>query len=278
MRPKEKLSRMNREAVRLLGKAIDTAIIYGDEINFIVNTETITNEKWPWLYQDKDNIVSEKRLGQCETLSQVIDYISNCALSEIFESSKQRKEVLENSGHNTLSFAISVKTPEGIKDFILVHTENSRFVSRNTVIFDYQIMAYLFFRENFSDSLLKSDVKDLTEEQFANALENCLEQSVPTGFIKAIFPKFKEAAIAKNIMTQADALNFIFAYTERDLFITLYEYKDMDPWDAKIAKRPSEMDCCVNIHDNLRSYDGYDNLHFYDGWFYWPCLDSDKED
>ena len=270
MRPKEKLSRMNREAVRLLGKAIDTAIIYGDEINFIVNTETITNEKWPWLYQDKDNIVSEKRLGQCETLSQVIDYISNRALSEIFESSKQRKEVLENSGHNTLSFAISVKTPEGIKDFILVHTENSRFVSRNTVILDYQIMAYLFFRENFSDSLLKSDVKDLTEEQFANALKDCFGETCPLTkpAITAIFPEFKKTVIAKSIMTQEDALNFIFAGTERDLFIQLCENKNMDLWDAKNAKRPSEMNCCANI----KTY------HFFGDWFYWPCLDSDEED
>lgn len=275
MRPKEKLSRMDRETVRLLGKAIDTAIIYGDEINLIVNTETTTNEKWLWPYQDKDNIVSEKRLGQCETLSQVIDYISNRALSEIYESSKQRKEVLENSGHNTLSFAISVKTPEGIKDFILVHIENSRFVSKNTFIIDYHIMAYLFFRENFSDSLLKSDVKDLTEEQFANALKDCFGETCPLTkpAITAIFPKFKKTVIAKNIMTQEDALNFIFADTEKDLFIRLCENKDMDLWDAKNAKRPSEMDSCANI----KSY-CYFCGYFCGGWFYWPCLDPDKED
>lgn len=260
MTQKERLSRMDREIVRLLGRAIDTAIKYGDEINFVTE-----NEKLAYPYQEKMDFDAEKKLLRAKVLSRALDYVFNLPLSRTELASCSIKDI---SG---IDLTISVKIPGGIRDFILIREEFSlHSVVINRDILDNNIMAYLFFRENFSDSLLKSDIEDITEEQFADVLENCLEQSVPTGFMKAIFPKFKEAAIAKNILTQADALNFIFAYTERDLFISLYEYKDMDPWDAKIiAKRPSEMDCCVNIHDNL---------HFYGGWFYWSCLDPDKED
>ena len=260
MTQKERLSRMDREIVRLLGRAIDTAIKYGDEINFVTE-----NEKLAYPYQEKVDFDAEKRLLRSRNLSHALDYVFNLPLSRTKLASCKIEDML------MLNLTISVKTPEGNRDFTLVHEEFSLLsVVIKRTIRDNDIMSYLFFRENFSDNLLKSDIENLTEEQFADVLENCLERSVPTGFMKAIFPKFKEAAIAKNIITQADALNFIFAYTERDLFISLYDYKDMDPWDAKIiAKRPSEMDCCVNIHDSQR---------FYGGWFYWPCLDPDKED
>lgn len=263
MTQKEKLSRMDREVVKLLGRAIDTAIKYGDEINFVTK-----NKKLTYPYQEKMDFDAEKQLSRSRDLSDAMDYVFNLPLGKVDRAELSSCKIEDML---MLNLTISVKTSEGNRDFTLAHEECSlsSIVTKRTIR-DNDIMSYLFFRENFSDSLLKPDIEYLTEEQFADVLENCLEQSVPTGFIKAIFPKFKEAAIAKNIMTQADALNFIFDYTERDLFISLYEYKDMDPWDAKIiAKRPSEMDCCVNIHDNF---------HFYGGWFYWPCLDPDKED
>lgn len=262
-----KLSKLDREIIRFLGRALDTAIRYGDEINYIVRTEIASERRWTYPYQEKDDDFSEKRLENYENFAQVMDYVSNCPLNEIFKSSKQKRDFLESSGKNTLDLTISVKTPEGIKDFILVREECSHLLSENITFFDNNIMSYLFFRENFSDSLLKSDIEDFNEEQFINALIDCPDEyfSFSTDLATKIFLAFKRTVISKNIMKQEDALNFVFASTERGLFNKLYKDKTIDPWDVKNAKLPSEMDSC-------------DYLPYCGGWFYWPCLDSDKED
>ncbi len=241
MTQKEQLSREDWEIVRLLGRAIDTAITYGDEINFVTK-----NGKLAYPYQEKIDFDAEKQLSRSKILSHAIDYVFNLPLNRVLELASSRLEDM-----SVLDLTVSVKTPEGIRDFILVREEFSLpsvVITKN--IFDNDIMAYLFFRENFSDSLLKSDIEDLDKEQLATVLSPYLSSELA----HKVFVEFKEMVIKKGLLKQEYALNFVFAISERELFDKIYE--DANPWECRNAMLPSEMDSCANIG-------GY--------WFYWPC-------
>lgn len=241
MTQKEKLSRMDSEIVRLLGRAIDTAITYGDEINFVTK-----NGKLAYPYQEKIDFDAEKQLSRSKCLSHATDYAFNLPLNMVPELASCRLEDM-----SVLDLTVSVKTPEGNRDFTLVREEFSLpSVVINTNIFDNDIMGYLFFRENFSDSLLKSDIEDLDRGQLATVLSPYLSSELA----HKIFVEFKETVIKKGFFKQEYALSFAFAMSERELFDKIYE--DVNPWECRNAKLPSEMDSCANIG-------GY--------WFYWPC-------
>ena len=263
MAQKEKLSRMDREIVRLLGRAIDTAIKYGDEINFVTK-----NGKLAYPYQKRKNFDAEKQLSRSRDLSVALDYIFNLPLGRVDRAELASCKIEDML---MLNLTISVKTSEGNRDFTLAYEECSlsSIVTKRTIL-DNDIMSYLFFRENFSDSLLKADIEDLTEEQFINALSILLDTWLDTWLgveneemqkRKKIFPDFKDTVIKKGILRQEDALNFIFAMSERELFDKIYE--NASPWECKNAKLPFEMDSCALIGEY---------------WFYWPCLNTDKED